>query len=89
MAYNADDQSSKSGTKGIPHNMNLSLEAFRSQLYEHKHHKVSLTSLRLDNNQKMSKITQIKRGLSDLFCKFHVDNDQVTCTPLKENGKYL
>ena len=89
IAYNADDKSTKSGTKGIPHYINLSLQAFLSQLYEHGDHKVTLTSLRLDNNRKMSKITQIKRGLSDLFCKFHVDDDQITCKPLKYNGNFL
>lgn len=89
MAYNADDKSSKSGTKGIPHYVNLSLDAFLSQLYDHGDHKVTLTSLRLDNQRRMSKITQIKKGLSDLFCKFHVENDHITCTPIKLNGKFL
>ena len=89
MAYNADDKSTKSGTKGIPHYINLSLDAFISQLYDHNDHRVKLTSLRLDNNQRMSKITQIKRGLSDLFCKFHVNDDQITCQPIKVNDNLL
>ena len=89
MAYNADDKSTKSGTKGIPHYVNLSLDAFLSKLYDHGDHKVTLTSLRLDNQRRMSKITQIKKGLSDLFCKFHIENDQITCTPIKLNDQFL
>ena len=89
MAFNADDNSTKSGTKGIPHYVNLSLDAFLSQLYDHGDHKVTLTSLRLDNDRRMSKITQIKKGLSDLFCKFHVENDQITCTPIRIDGEFL
>ena len=89
IAYDAEDKSTKTGTKGIPHNLNLSLAAFKSQLYDHRAHKVTLTSLRLDNNRQMSKITQIKKGLSDICCKFPIDHDQITCSPLKENGKFL
>ena len=89
MAYNADDKTVKCGTKGIPHYVELTLDAFLSQLYDHGEHKVTLTSLRLDNNRQMAKITQIKKGLTDLYVKFPVDSDKITCTPLKEGGKFL
>ena len=61
----------KCGTKGIPHNQNLELEAFLGKLYGHADHKVKLTALRLDKHKVMSRITQIKKGLTDLFVKFN------------------
>ena len=45
--------------------------------------------MRKDKNYKMSRFTQEKVGLSDIYVKHHVAMDKVTCTPLKINGKYI
>ena len=92
MAYNADkscDESVKLGTKGIPHSEQIDIEAFIDKLYAHGDHTVKLRSLRLDQNRVMSRIEQVKKGLTDIFVKFPVDEDMITCRPLKHDSKYL
>ena len=37
----------------------------------------------------MSRYSQIKIGLTDLYYKQHVAADKITCTPMKLNGKFL
>ena len=71
-AYNSEDQTNKIGTKGIPHSLNLSLQAFLSKLYGQQAHTVKLTSLRLDNENRMSRITQIKKGLRQGLLLFKI-----------------
>ena len=68
---------------------NIALDAFIAKLYGHNEHKVKLTSLRLDKNKVMSRISQIKKGLTDLFVKFPVHDDKITCSVLKLNDEYL
>ena len=94
MSYNANPDTInpdkvKCGTKGIPHSQQIALEAFLSKLYGHTEHKVKLTSLRLDKDKVMSRISLIKRGLTDLFVKFPMADDQITCTPLKLDGHFV
>ena len=67
----------------------LELEAYLQKLYGSTSHYVTLRALRLNRNQEMTRITQIKSGLSDIFVKFHLDDDGITCRPLKINGQYL
>ena len=69
---------------------NLELKAFRDVLYEDESdHKISISSLRLDKDRIMSRYSQIKIGLTDLYYKQHVAADKITCTPMKLNGKFL
>ena len=79
----------KMGSKGIPHNEKLRSEQFLEVLFSNNSHFVTLRSLRLNKNREMSRITQIKKGLSDIFFKFPLENDAITCKPLTLNGKYL
>ena len=94
FSYNADtsvtitDQVTKLGTKGVPHYHNLTLHNFIEKLYGQKDLKIQLRSLRLLGGS-MSRVHIDKRALSDLFCKFHISFDGITCTPLKLNDKYL
>ena len=88
-SINLDNDEVKMGSKGIPHNQQLQSEAFLEALFSNNSHYVTLRSLRLNQNREMSRITQIKRGLSDIFLKFPLDDDGITCRPLKVNGKYL
>ena len=79
----------KMGSKGIPHNEKLKSEAFLETLLTNNSHFVTLRSLRLNKNREMSRITQRKKGLSDIFFKFPLDDDGITCRPLKLNDEYL
>ena len=88
IAYNEDDNSTKLGSKGVPHSIRLELENFRDKLYGDVTKEVELQSLRLVNNQ-MKRIKQRKNALNDFFTKFHVMNDRITCKPLKKNDEYL
>ena len=79
----------KRGSKGIPHSEHLTMTNFVEQLYGQESHYVTLRTLRLNKNKKMSRFTLRKRGLNDLFMKFHVDDDAITCTPLTKKRKVL
>ena len=84
-----DDGSVKMGSKGVPHSANLKLDMFLRRLYTGESFYVELESLRLNKQKEMARIQTTKSCLSDLFVKFHVSHDQVTCFPLKLNGEYL
>ena len=86
--FNLDENEAKLGTKGVPHYHNLNLNNFLDKLYGQKDLKIQLRSLRLLGGA-MSRVHMDKRALSDLFSKFHISFDGVTCTPLKLNDKYL
>ena len=86
--YNLDKIEAKLGHKGVPHYHNLNLNNFLDKLYGQKDLKIQLRSLRLLGGA-MSRVHMDKRALSDLFSKFHISFDGVTCTPLKLNDKYL
>ena len=77
------------GSKGVPYSANLELEMFVKRLYNGEAHYAEFESLRLNKNKEMAHIKTTKSCLNDLFVKFHVDHDKVTCRPLKLNGKYL
>ena len=67
----------------------MELEAYLEKLYANGSHHVTLRTLRLNRKQEMTRITQIKSGLSDIFVKFHLEDDGITCRPIKINGEYL
>lgn len=96
---NAEDNTLKEAKKGIPHAVKLNLDNYKDTLFNsldeynpsglREQHTVIVNSLRCDNTKKMSRMSVIKRGLSDLYHKHYVDNDAITCSPLKLNGNYL
>ena len=87
-AYDAENDMVKKGTKGVPSQCKLKLQEFKEKLYENKTPHVTVRSLRSVQNQ-MTRTAQTKKGLSSLFCKFYVENDGITCTPLICNGEYI
>ena len=60
-----------------------------THLYGLEPHYVTVRSLRLNKEKLMSRYTVRKRGLNDIFLKFHVDDDAITCTPLTKKRKVL
>ena len=79
----------KLGTKGVPHSSKLTLENFRDKLYGHIPHTVVMRQLRVMNGEGMSRTSFQKQALSDLFSKFRVSDDMITCTPLTVENKFL
>ena len=62
---------------------------FVGRLYGNESHFVTIRSLRLNRDKQMSRFTLRKRGLSDIFLKFDVASDGITCSPLRKKGKVL
>ena len=93
FAINNDDENEKTkykrGSKGIPHSHELKMTEFVGRLYGNESHYVTIRSLRLNRDKQMSRFTARKRGLSDIFLKFDVANDAITCAPLKKKGRIL
>ena len=84
-----DDDEVKMGSKGIPHTQNLRSDTYLEALYGKGSHYVTLRSLKLNKHREMTRITMEKRGLSDIFVKFRLADDGVTCLPLMKNNEYL
>ena len=81
----------KRSTKGIPHSTNYKMEAFLSTLLNPTENQdlVHFESLRLNRDKQMARKEITKVGLSDIFTKMTVNDDKITCTPLKRDGKFL
>ena len=70
------------------------MDNYRQILYQtdldDEKHTVSIRSLQLDKKRQMRTTELLKRGLSDIFYKFHVGTDKITCTPIVDvNQKYI
>ena len=91
MAVDAKSGTEKRGTKGIPHTIALTMDAFREVLYQTKddRHKITINSLMLNRNKAMCRTTMLKQGLSDIFVKLAVASDKITCSPIIANGEYI
>ena len=79
----------KTGTKGLPHHLQLEMDEFKAALYGNNSHYVTLHSLRLNPDGQMCKTKLTKRGLTGLFKKFRLESDGVSCRPLMKNDKIL
>ena len=88
-SINLETDEVKMGSKGIPHGEKLRSEMFLNSLFSNNSHFVTLRSLRLTNNREMARMTTVKKGLSDIFFKFRLDDDGITCRPLTINNEYL
>lgn len=88
MAFNEEDGKMKLGSKGVPASCSLELMQFLSKLYDGSDTFVEFDSLRLFRNQ-MTRMTTRKVALNDVFTKFHVENDRITCKPIKVDNKYI
>jgi len=78
----------KIGTKGIQHDANLQYENFERALFGSSSNFVQTRSLTMKDG-KMCRTNIEKLGLSDIFVKYRVEDDRITCTPLTQNGKII
>ena len=82
------NERTKRSSKGIPHNCKLTLKNYLDRLYGNTDTYSTLRSLRVIDKQ-MSRFNEERKSISDLYSKFRVANDKITCTPLTVNNKYL
>ena len=88
FTWDEETLATKRSSKGVPHSCPLELQHYKNKLYGHEEHYSTIRSLRVVNNE-MSRTLQQRSSLSDLFCKFRVQNDKVTCTSLTNKNGYL
>jgi len=86
---NYNDGESKRGTKGIPSNIEIEMQVFKDVLFNEGVHSFEMESLRPNRSKVMTRQTCQKSGLTDLYIKFEVESDKITCTPLKRDGIFL
>ena len=84
-----DNDAAKRGSKGIPSNISLDIELFKNVLFNEGAHSFEMESLRLNRAKVMTRQICNKTGLTDLYIKFFVHDDKITCTPLKKAGQFL
>ena len=78
----------KLGAKGCSNLNGLNVNIFLDKLYNHTIHKFKMRQLRMVDGT-MSRTECEKASISDLFAKFRVSDDKITCTPLVEDGLIL
>ena len=83
-----DDTKVKKGSKGIPKDTKLDMESYLQVLFANNSHYVDMRTLQLKNGE-MSRIYIRKKGLSDIFYKYQVSEDKISCTPLRLDNHYL
>ena len=87
-SYDHDEDQVKMGSKGIPRDAKLDLETYVRVLFENDSHYVDMRNLQLKNGE-MSRICTKKKGLSNIFYKYQVADDNISCSPLKIDNYYL
>ena len=77
--------------KGVPYveAQFIRLDTFLSCLYDDVIPNVITRELRKNKKQQIEYIESQKKGLNNLFKKFRVQSDRITCLPLTKNGKIL
>lgn len=90
-AYCYDTNTVKDGRKGIPNWAKLSIDDFHQSLYKRDvaRHLTEVRSLRLGKDKKMTRTTMVKSGLTAIHVKVAVQEDKITCRPLKIGENYL
>ena len=90
-AYDLDAKDKKTGYKGICHAeaSKLDLNCYLEVLYGSGSKEVENRGFKLNKNKQLVYYQLVKRGLNNIFCKFRVQNDRITCEPLSKNGKIL
>lgn len=84
-------QITKDGRKGIPKSFPLTVKTFHDALYHPniEKEKIRINSLRLNKRKSMGRCTLNRKNLSGIHCKLHVNEDKISCTPLKQGKFYL
>ena len=64
---------------------------FRDILYQENEvlHTTTTQNLRLNSDRRMCRTITMKSGLTDIYCKFQVMDDKITCRPIKIDNKYI
>ena len=88
MAHDTSKNTKKLGTKDVPHSSNLQIQQFLDKLYDHKSAHVPVRGFRM-KNESLVRMTQFKSALSDLYAKFRVADDKISCSPLTVNNEYM
>ena len=91
FAYNKDEEDKKTGYKGICHAeaKKLTLETYLESLYASTPKPIENRGFKLNKNKQLVYYEQTKNGLNNIFCKFKVQDDFITCQPLSKDGKIL
>ena len=91
FAYNKEEEDKKTGYKGICHAeaQKLTLDAYLDCLYGSKTRQIENRGFKLNQNKQLVYYEQLKNGLNNIFCKFRVQDDFITCKPLTRDGKIL
>ena len=91
FAYDETNKTTKSGLKGVMRSeaARLGLESFAESLYESSIIKVTARELRRNNKMQMTYAETEKVAMNNIFKKFRVQDDRISCLPLCKNGKIL
>ena len=76
------------GTKGLPHNIDVVMNDFKSCLEDGKRFDINIQSLTRKSNV-MSRVSTTKRGLNRVFTKFRLEDDGVSCKPLSLDNNLM
>ena len=84
-------KNSKDGRKGIPKSFPLTVKNFHDALYhpERNQERIKINSLRLNKRKAMGRCTLNRKSLSSIHCKLYVEDDNISCSPLKFENSYL
>ena len=90
-AFNQDEEDRKTGYKGICHTeaKKLDLQAYLECLYGSTAKEIENRGFKLNKQKQLVYYEQKKRGLNNIFCKFRVQDDFITCKPLTKDGKVM
>ena len=91
FAYNEEEEEKKTGYKGICHveAKKLTLDTYLDCLYGSTSKQIENRGFKLNNDKQLVFYEQLKQGLNNIFFKFRVQNDFITCTPLTRDGQEL
>ena len=91
FAYNKDEEDKKTGYKGICHAeaKKLTLDAYLESLYASTSKPIENRGFKLNKDKQLVYYEQTKNGLNNIFCKFGVQDDYITCHPLTRDDKIL
>ena len=90
-AINTDTDDIKAGHKGVSYveAKKLTIDHFRSCLYDGVIPNVIARELRKNKKQQIIYNETPKKALNPIFKKFRVQSDKISCLPLTRNGKIL
>ena len=91
FAFDKDKEDQKTGYKGIcqAEARKLTLETYLESLYSSISKQVENRGFKLNKNKQLVYYEQTKNGLNNIFCKFRVQDDYITCLPLTKDDQIL